>query len=610
MRARAAYVCLRSSLVIGLCAFCVGGCFERALVPIAPCTRSRVAESIDVEGVEDVDLLLVVDDSSSMAEEQDQLIAQLPRLVQVLATGDRGLDGTIDFRAARSLHVGIVSTDMGVGAASGIDLGSCRSGNGDDGVLFGPSASCPASGSTGSVFDFDVGGDAVTFASSVGCVANLGAEGCGYEQQLESMLKALSPASPETWTASGYVAPTFFSGSGHGGSTGANAGFIRDDSVLAVIMLTDEDDCSASDSSIFEVGDPRYSSTVPNLRCSAHADHLHAVQRYVEGLVALRTRPSLVVFGAITGVPVSAVTNHLSYDEILALPEMQERPDPLRPSELTVACRGPLQEVGAYPPRRIVEMLRGLDAAGAGTTVQSICDETFERSLDRIVERLADVLDGACLPHALNPDAEGRVACAVQEVLPAVETGASMRTHCTSLPGDGARTLVGEEVEVVGGVTLHHEICEVRSLRRADVGAVAGWYYEDASVAGGASCDQRIAYSGISPTSGAELRLVCDQTIAPGDGALVGIGSFCDPDAAHDRCGDARAPDHATPLACDRFARTCEVPCSDSSVCLGAGLGGHVCDPRTASEIWGERVPPAIDEAAVHGFCVSPTCDD
>jgi hypothetical protein len=615
MAARAAHLCLRLSLLLSLVS--LSGCFERSLVPIAPCTRSRVAENIDVEGVEDVDLLLVVDDSNSMAEEQSQLIAQLPRLVEVLATGDRGLDGTVDFRAARTIHVGIISTDMGVGVASGEGLEHCASGNGDDGLLVSSTATCSGTGASGSVFDFAAGADAVTFASTVGCVANLGTNGCGYEQQLEAMLKGLSPAGPETWTADGYVPPVFLSGTGHSGIGGPNAGFIRDDSVLAVIMVTDEDDCSASDSSIFEVGDPRYTSAVPNLRCSAFADRLHSVQRYVEGLIALRRRPSLVVFGAITGIPVSA--EGLPLRDVLNLPEMDEHPDPARPTQLAVACRGPLQTVGAFPARRIVEVAAGLEEAGAGATVHSICGDTFEHALDEIVASLADVLQGACLPHPLNPDAEGRVGCIVQEVLPAIETGAPTRTRCSALPGDGARTRVGEEVEVVNGVTLHHEVCEVRGLPRSAIGIEAGWYYDDGTTAGSdvaASCGsdtergQRISFSLISPTTGAEIRLVCDQTVPPGEGAPIGIGTFCEPEAEHDRCTEGRAPDHVTPLACDRFQRTCELPCSDSSMCNGAGLGGHVCDPRTATEIYGERLPPAIDADAIHGFCVSPTCDD
>ncbi len=618
MQARNAHVCLRSGrALMALVPLLAAGCLERPLVPIPPCTRSRVAETIEVTGVEDVDLLLVVDDSNSMAEEQGQLIAQLPRLVEVLASGDRGLDGTIDFRAARSLHVGIVSSDMGVGVASGVGLEGCSMGNGDDGVLFASGPSCP--GASGPVFEFERGGDASAFARDVGCAANLGTLGCGYEQPLESMLKALSPAGPEPWAASGYLTPAFLSGGGQGGSTGLNTGFIRDGSVLAIIMVTDENDCSASDSSIFELDDPRYASAIPNLRCWALADRLHAASRYVDGLVALRTRPSRVVFGAITGVPVSAVTDGLSYDEMLALPEMQEQPDALRPSQLSIACRGPLQEVGAFPGRRLVEVARGLQQLGAATTVQSICQGNFEGALDRIIDELATVLGGACLPHPLNPDAEGRVACEVHEVLPAIETSSPDRSRCASLPSPDAYTRVGEETEVVRGVTLHHEICAVRSLGRSDVGAVPGWFYDDASAPGSTvrdSCGsatepgQRISFSMLDAIPGAELRLVCDQTIAPGDGAATGIGSFCDPDAPRDACAEARAPDRVSPLACDRLFRTCALACTDSSICSGAGLGGQVCDPRTAGEIFGDHVPPSVDEATVHGFCVNPICDE
>ena len=68
--------------------------------------------------------------------------------------------------------------------------------------------------------------------------ASLTATGCGYEQPLEAALKALWPATD--------TSVEFLYGEGHG--AGTNAGFLRDDSLLIVVVITDEDDCSAEES--------------------------------------------------------------------------------------------------------------------------------------------------------------------------------------------------------------------------------------------------------------------------------------------------------------------------------------------------------------------------
>ena len=60
----------------------------------------------------------------------------------------------------------------------------------------------------------------------------------------------------------------------------------------------------------------------------------------------------------------------------------------------------------------MVEVARGLDARGAGTTIQSICSSDFRPAVNRIIELIADALGGACLPRPLNPAADGTVATA------------------------------------------------------------------------------------------------------------------------------------------------------------------------------------------------------
>jgi len=69
-----------------LLATCLQAC-GRSTVPASPCGRGRTNQ-VDVSQEERVDLLFVIDDSPSMAEEQAALRKQLPELVSVLATGD------------------------------------------------------------------------------------------------------------------------------------------------------------------------------------------------------------------------------------------------------------------------------------------------------------------------------------------------------------------------------------------------------------------------------------------------------------------------------------------------------------------------------------------
>ena len=122
--------------------------------------------------------------------------------------------------------------------------------------------------------------------SDVDCVTGQD-DGCGFEQQLESILAS--------------------------DRNTANGGFNRDGALLAVILITDEDDCSTTDPRVFDV-EPRASNPFQgpftsmdelqfNLRCSAHSD-ASAADSAIRGRGReLKDDPSQVVFAAITGIP-------------------------------------------------------------------------------------------------------------------------------------------------------------------------------------------------------------------------------------------------------------------------------------------------------------------
>ena len=320
----------------------------------------------------DVDLLFVVDNSGSMADEQLNLTSNFPRMVTALGSGDIDEDGVEDFPPVRNLRVAVVTTDLGIGTRRT----TCEDADGEDGVFRtrpGYSRSCDASYPR--FLLFSPGGDLDSFADDFHCLGRVGTSGCGIEQPLEAALKALTPASAETRF-------TFGSSTGHG--DGANAGFLRPDSILAILFVTDEDDCSFHDRDLWRMDSVRYSG---DLRCHDYeAEALHSVERFVEGLGALRPDPDRLVVGAITGVPEDLVEDpeSVDYDAILADDRMQKRPNPLLPGQLLASCSRP--RVGAAePPVRIVQTLRGL---GRSSVVQSICSESFEGALIAITSRL------------------------------------------------------------------------------------------------------------------------------------------------------------------------------------------------------------------------------
>src|SRR3954462_2244530 len=94
------------------CGVLLAGCPDYDLAALAPCTQGVERASNTQRGPNQVDLLFVVDNSGSMAEEQATLGKELPRLVKVLTSGDLEGDGEQDFKPV-DLHFGVVSTDLG-----------------------------------------------------------------------------------------------------------------------------------------------------------------------------------------------------------------------------------------------------------------------------------------------------------------------------------------------------------------------------------------------------------------------------------------------------------------------------------------------------------------
>ena len=343
----------------------------------------------------DVDLLFVIDNSGSMLEEQAALATEVPRMIQILTTGDFDQDGSTDgpddFTPVEELRVAVVTTDMGTG---GVMVPTCSMPEGGEDGLFRTSsagAGCRASYPSFLTFNSAGAGSSEAFAESVACVLQAGTTGCGFEQPLEAGLKALSPGAPTSWTAADFSAPEFLGGgSGHG--DGAHRDFLRDDSILGVIVLSDEADCSVSDPALFDAGSTTYAGPL-GVRCFEYEDEaLYPVSRYIDGLLQLRRYPSRLVFAPIVGVPVDLAPTSgtaADWDSILSDDRMQQTVDPMTGgSSILPSCE--VSGVGrAFPPRRMVRVAQELEARGASTTVGSICQSSYAGVLNGIIRQLA-----------------------------------------------------------------------------------------------------------------------------------------------------------------------------------------------------------------------------
>ena len=363
----------------------------------------QIDTNLDPCAATDVDMLFMIDNSGSMREEQENLIRELPRMVHALTTGDRDDDGTVDFAPVRSLHVGFITSDMGSGNQT--DVRTCDPGIGDDGLLRRISTSeapCMATYPSGS-FAFRPSDDVTEFIDTVSCVASVGTEGCGFEQPLEAALKALSPANPEAWTAVGYSPPRFYDPAsglrdqlvGHGASE--NAGFLRPDSTLAIILLTDEEDCSLADYTLLG-NEGVYASVPPNLRCSTvmgDSSVVYRVSRYVDGFIGLRRSPTQLIFSVIAGIPVATeeAASSGDYATVLAHPDMLPRIDESG-TMLSPSCAS--ANGVAYPSIRLVETVAALSARNVNSSFSSICNRTFTAPITDILGRISSAIPATC----------------------------------------------------------------------------------------------------------------------------------------------------------------------------------------------------------------------
>ncbi|MBN1774283.1 MAG: hypothetical protein JXB32_23690 [Deltaproteobacteria bacterium] len=359
-----------------------------------------------------VDLLFVIDNSGSMAQEQEAASRYFGRLLRALVDPpDDDGDGRPDAVPVEDLHVGVVSTDLGT---MGLTVSTCRiPDGGDDGcLLHAPSGTVPDCATEYPTFLARDPLNATDYlperlAADFACLATLGTNGCGFEQPLEAMRRAAAE---------------------HQGPGRCNEGFLRDDSVLALVVITDENDCSVAPDHPEIFDQDRTDMGHLGLRCFLHPEVARPVEWFRDRLLALRPRAAeSVVLAELVGVPPDTVCegDGARLAECLGLARMQETVDLLTPTQLVPSCNTSMGL--ALPPVRIVELARLWREAGGGTYVGSICRTDWTDAAEGIRRTIADRLEPECLPYELEPEAltdpdradpSCAANCALVELLP------------------------------------------------------------------------------------------------------------------------------------------------------------------------------------------------
>lgn len=284
-------------------------CLSRPVVKQEPTTKANFITTVRTAAVDKLDILLAIDNSSSMGDKQDILAKAVPKLISRLVTpncvrtedttgacltDNQGRCITADptkeaslqcpsgsepeFKPITDMHIGIISSSLGSMGGNNVPTApppltptqykdaydSCPVGapggnptKDDRGQLIARSATGGAiDGVTAQNFlvwspkDASKGiADKATLEAKLGqMVRGVGQVGCGLEAQLESVYKFL--VMPDPWQQ------IAIDGTNINQATAKYDGldetilaqrkaFLRPDSLVAVVMLTDEEDSSA-----------------------------------------------------------------------------------------------------------------------------------------------------------------------------------------------------------------------------------------------------------------------------------------------------------------------------------------------------------------------------
>lgn len=373
---------MRVSPFLGLfAATLLAACPDREVSELKPDQGKVEYKDIPVTVNRDLDLLFVIDNSGSMKEEQDSLKANFPKFIEVLNSIQGGLP---------NVHIAVVNSDMGT--VGGPTIGSCNN-NGSDGVM----RELPNQPNVRYISDVkdDATGTRTTnypagqLAQTFSAMASVGTGGCGFEMHLNSMRRSLENP--------------------------ANAGFLRPDAYLAVIIIADEDDCSIKTgqgqaffgqpglqniqsygcfkaSTLCNETASQGDTPGPRTNCKSNENSPTAerIATFVEYLKSKKADPNLVIVGGIIGNSAPVAVTTVTRNNVLV-------PDLVPSCTYQAPGGGSSTAQKAAPGIRLETFLKSFN----NNTVTTICKSDLSDGLVQIAELLKTVIGSPCIDSEL-----------------------------------------------------------------------------------------------------------------------------------------------------------------------------------------------------------------
>jgi len=356
-----------------------------------------------------VDILFLIDDSSSMKLAQDNLLRNFPTFMTRLQ----------DPPGLPNLHMAVISSDMGAGDGS---IAGCDTTGGKQGIFqYTARGGCTTTTlEPGATYIADIAGVSNYTGNAADvfkCIAALGETGCGFEHQFASLLRALG--------ADGRAAPA------------ENQGFLRPDAYLAIIMLTNEDDCSASPGvPLFDTSSTSVESALgppANFRCNEfghNCDGAHPRRLAPNNDVATMVTYNSCTSNDTEGYLLSAIDTASRLKQLKADPSQIAVVSIQAPaSPYTVTWKNPATAdtscgAASCPWPQIAHSCVASDGSfgdpgvrtaqlvsefGVQGMVLPICTDSFAQSLDRAATMINSLFSPPCIPGKVqlkvgNPD--------------------------------------------------------------------------------------------------------------------------------------------------------------------------------------------------------------
>jgi hypothetical protein len=386
----------------------------------------------------EMDLLFMIDNSSSMSEMQTKLYNQLPEFMQVLQS----------LPTPPSLHVAFVSSDMGAPGDATSSIGCTAMGDNGQFQSMARGTCVDTTLTSGATFisdaDMTPNYTASDMATVLQCIAPLGDKGCGFEHQLASIDRALGA---------------------DGAQPSTNANFLRPEAYLGIVILTNEDDCSApANTQLFSLNGQQQNISnalgpIDNYRCNRYghlcndpsgtqmepplkpptnamgttaaptldmtgcvsndegSGFLTPVSQFVSDIKRLKTDPDNQIVVAAIAAPPTPYTvawipaqggQNTQAGELW--PEILHSCGPAGSADVNPeATMNPTDGSFGDPGVRIAQFVN----AFSNSLLASVCDASYAASMRAIATKLGQLIGPPCLTQAIRNDANGNPMCTV-----------------------------------------------------------------------------------------------------------------------------------------------------------------------------------------------------